>query len=210
MCRINVQAVWFSASADLAVDATRDFCDIGAYKSVLPCVAACPASCVSMPWSHVQQLAGLHLTWVPRRYEPVKIHDLKRLEKVKAGMKLEDVKVRFEHARLCRSLGCQGGGRNKFTGASIWAYAGTPAQQVSAEICHSAQNLCTCRAWTRAFCSAHTLCSSRRVRLARTCAMQWTGTRKALATATSWIFMSAALHRRPARASLSLVRAGSS
>ena len=26
------QAVWFSASADLAVDATRDFWDIGAYK----------------------------------------------------------------------------------------------------------------------------------------------------------------------------------
>ena len=27
------------------------------------------------------------------RYEPVRIHDLKRLEKVKADMKLEDVKV---------------------------------------------------------------------------------------------------------------------
>ena len=32
MCSINVQAVWLSASADLAVDATRDFWDIGAYK----------------------------------------------------------------------------------------------------------------------------------------------------------------------------------
>jgi len=30
------------------------------------------------------------------RYEPVKIHDLKRLEKVKADMKLADVKVRRE------------------------------------------------------------------------------------------------------------------
>ncbi len=27
-----VQALWFSASADLALDATRDFWDIGAYK----------------------------------------------------------------------------------------------------------------------------------------------------------------------------------
>ncbi len=27
-----MQAVWFSASADLALDATRDFWDIGAYK----------------------------------------------------------------------------------------------------------------------------------------------------------------------------------
>ena len=39
------------------------------YKAATPCNAAC-------------------------RYEPVKIHDLKRLERVKAGMKLEDVKVR--------------------------------------------------------------------------------------------------------------------
>ena len=34
-----------------------------------------------------------------RRYEPVKIHDLKRLEKVKAGIKLEDIKVRVKQYR---------------------------------------------------------------------------------------------------------------
>lgn len=34
------------------------------------------------------------------RYEPVKIHDLKRLEKVKADMKLADVKVRRENTAV--------------------------------------------------------------------------------------------------------------
>ena len=61
-----------------------------------PPVAAFPASCLPVPCSRVQHLASLLKLVVPRRYEPVKIHDLKRLEKVKAGMKLEDVKVRFE------------------------------------------------------------------------------------------------------------------
>jgi len=32
MLWLHMQAVWFSASADLAIDATRDFWDIGAYK----------------------------------------------------------------------------------------------------------------------------------------------------------------------------------
>jgi hypothetical protein len=52
------QAVWFSASADLAVDATRDFRDIGAYK-----------------------------------YDPIRIHDLRKVGKPPAGQKLEDIKV---------------------------------------------------------------------------------------------------------------------
>lgn len=52
------QAVWFSASADLAVDATRDFRDIGAYK-----------------------------------YDPIRIHDLRKVGKPPTGQKLEDIKV---------------------------------------------------------------------------------------------------------------------
>ncbi len=52
------QAMWFSASADLAVDATRDFRDIGAYK-----------------------------------YDPIRIHDLRKIGKLRAGLKLEEVKV---------------------------------------------------------------------------------------------------------------------
>jgi len=53
-----MQAMWFSASADLAVDATRDFRDIGAYK-----------------------------------YDPIRIHDLRKVGKLRPGFKLEDVKV---------------------------------------------------------------------------------------------------------------------
>ena len=51
MCHNHVQAVWFSASADLAVDATRDFCDIGAYKSVPPSCGSLPASLSRVPHS---------------------------------------------------------------------------------------------------------------------------------------------------------------
>ncbi|CAL8469508.1 g9049 [Coccomyxa elongata] len=55
--RGNERAMWFSASADLAVDAMRDFRDIGAYK-----------------------------------YDPIRIHDLRKVGKLRAGEKLEDVK----------------------------------------------------------------------------------------------------------------------
>ncbi len=54
-----MQAVWFSASADLAVDAKRDLTDVGAYK-----------------------------------YDPIRIHDLRKVEKVAPGKRLEDVPVR--------------------------------------------------------------------------------------------------------------------
>ena len=45
--------------------------------------------------------ATLGSSCVACRYEPVRIHDLKRLEKVKANMKLEDVKVRNQ--ALCQN-----------------------------------------------------------------------------------------------------------
>ena len=54
----RAQAVWFSASADLVVDAKRDLTDVGAYK-----------------------------------YDPIRIHDLRKVEKVAVGTRLEDVEV---------------------------------------------------------------------------------------------------------------------
>ena len=60
--------MWFSASADLAVDAARDFRNIGAYK-----------------------------------YDPIRIHDLRKVGKLRAGEKLEDVKV-LVHSCCIRSI----------------------------------------------------------------------------------------------------------
>ena len=58
------QAVWFSALADLVVDAKRDLVDVGAYV-----------------------------------YDPIRVHDLRKLGKLQAEQKLEDLK-----ACLFRSL----------------------------------------------------------------------------------------------------------
>lgn len=60
--------MWFSASADLAVDAMRDFRDIGAYN-----------------------------------YDPIRIHDLRKVGKLRAGEKLEDVKVLIQSCCICFS-----------------------------------------------------------------------------------------------------------
>ena len=72
----HAQAVWFSASADLAVDAKRDLVDVGAFK-----------------------------------YDPIRIHDLRRVENIAPGRRLEDVQARMP--------ACSRAPRNTLAHASI-------------------------------------------------------------------------------------------